>query len=77
MLPTTYLVEALTGVMVNGEALVQQWVPLTILLVSGFVSFGFNNLLFRWESTQPLGARRVGGALVGLFVLYLIAALLS
>ncbi len=74
LLPTTYLVEALDGVMVQQQSLVQQAAPLAVLLVSGFVSFGFNSLLFRWESTQPLGARRVGAAVGGLVVLYLIAA---
>lgn len=77
MLPTTYLVEALTGVMVRGESLTQQWLPLAVLFASGFVSLGFNNLLFRWETTQPLGARRVGAAIVALVVLYIIAALVS
>lgn len=75
MLPTTYLVQALDGVMVQGQSLVQQAAPLAVLLISGFVSFGFNSLLFRWESTQPLGAKRVGAAVGSLAVLYLIAAL--
>lgn len=74
MLPTTYLVEALEGVMVRGESVVAQAAPLAVLLLSGAVSFGFNSLLFRWESTQPLGARRVATAIGGLVVLYLIAA---
>ena len=77
MLPTTYLVEALNGVMVSGETLAQQWLPLAVLFASGLVSFGLNSLLFRWESTQPLGARRVGGALAALVVLYAIAAVLT
>lgn len=75
MLPTTYLVQALDGVMVRGESVVQQAVPLAVLVASGIVAFGFNNLLFRWESTQPIGARRVAAAVAGLAVLYLIAAL--
>lgn len=77
MLPTTYLVEALDGVMVRGETLLQQAAPLAVLLVSGVVAFGLNSLLFRWESTQPLGAKRVATALGGLALLYLIAALLT
>lgn len=77
MLPTTYLVQALDGVMVQHQSLPQQTVPLAVLLVSGFVSFGFNSLLFRWESTQPIGARRVGAAIAGLAILYLIAALVA
>jgi ABC-2 type transport system permease protein len=77
MLPTTYLVQALDGVMVQHQTLAQQAVPLAVLLVSGVVSFGLNSLLFRWESTQPLGAKRVAAALGGLAVLYAIAALLT
>lgn len=75
MLPTTYLVEALDGVMVRQQSLAQQAAPLAVLLISGFVSFALNSFLFRWESTQPLGARRVGAAIGGLAILYLIAAL--
>jgi len=75
MLPTTYLVQALDGVMVQQQSLIAQAAPLAVLLASGFVSFGFNSLLFRWESTQPLGAKRVGAAVGALTILYLIAAL--
>jgi len=77
MLPTTYLVQALNGVMVQGETLAQQAVPLAVLLLSAVVSFGFNRLLFRWESTQPLGARRVGAAIGGIALMYLLVALLT
>ncbi len=75
MLPTTYLVEALDGVMVRQETILQQAAPLAVLLASGFISFAFNSLLFRWESTQPLGTKRVAAAVCGLVVLYVIAAL--
>jgi len=77
MLPTTYLVQALGGVMVRGEGLTRQALPLAVMLASGFVSFGLNSLLFRWESTQPLGAKRIGAALAGLAALYLAVALLT
>lgn len=77
MLPTTYLVQALDGVMVQHQSLAQQVAPLAVLLLSGLVSFGLSSLLFRWESTQPLGAKRVAAALGVLAFLYLIAALLT
>tara|TARA_B100000745_G_scaffold57224_3_gene33901 strand:- start:495 stop:974 length:480 start_codon:yes stop_codon:yes gene_type:complete len=77
MLPTTYLVQALEGVMVRGEGLSQQGFPLAVMLTSGFIAFGFNSLLFRWESTQPLGAKRIGTALAGLTLLYAIVALVT
>lgn len=75
LLPTTYLVEALTGVMGRGESIFQQWIPIAVLLVSGCVSFGLNSFLFRWESTQPLGVRRVALAIGGLAALYMLVAL--
>jgi ABC-2 type transport system permease protein len=77
MLPTTYLVQALEGVMVRGEGLSQQGLPLAVMLTSGFIAFGLNSLLFRWESTQPLGAKRIGTALAGLMLLYVIVALVT
>ncbi|MCH7826327.1 MAG: ABC transporter permease [Acidobacteria bacterium] len=77
MLPTAYLVQALEGVMVRGEGLTQQGLPLAVMLTSGFVAFGLNSLLFRWESTQPLGAKRVGSALAGLALLYVVVALVT
>ena len=77
ILPTTYLVDALRGVMVQGETLGQQWVSLGVLLLSGAVAFGANGLLFRWETTQPLGAKRVAMALGGLGVIYLLAAVFT
>lgn len=77
ILPTTYLVDALRGVMVQGETLGQQWVSFGVLLLSGVVAFAANGLLFRWESTEPLGARRVAMALGGLGVIYLLAAVFT
>ena len=77
LMPTYHLTEALTGVMVRGEPLLQQGLASGVLFVSGVAAFGFNSLLFRWESTQPIGAKRVAAALVGLGVLYLVAALIS
>ena len=77
MLPTTYLVESLEGVMLRGETLTQQGLTLAVMIVSCVVAFGLSSLLFRWESTQPLGAKRVGAALGVLALLYLAAALLT
>lgn len=77
VLPTAYLVDALRGVMAQGETLGQQWVSLAVLALSGIVAFGANGLLFRWETTQPLGTKRVAIALGGLGVIYLLAAVLS
>ena len=77
ILPTTYLVQALEGVMVRGEGLSQQGLPLVVMVTSGFIAFGLNSLLFRWESTQPLGAKRIGTALAGLMLLYVIVALVT
>ena len=57
--------------------LLQVWPALAVLFFSGIVSFGFNSLLFRWETTQPVGAKRLAIALGGLAALYLLAALLT
>ena len=71
------MVDALRGVMVQGETLSQQWMSLGVLLIGGMVAFAANGLLFRWETTQPLGAKRVAIALAGLGVIYVIAAVVT
>ncbi|MEZ4652482.1 MAG: ABC transporter permease [Candidatus Eisenbacteria bacterium] len=77
LLPSTYVVESLTGVMVRGESLGAQTAPLLILLATGAFGVWLNALLFRWESTQPLSRQRLGLALLGLLLLYGIAALVG
>ncbi|MGD8328882.1 MAG: ABC transporter permease [Acidobacteriota bacterium] len=77
MMPTQYLVVALEGVMLRGETVLQQAVPLAVLTLTGFVAFGFNSMLFRWESSQPISLRKLGVVVAGLAFLYLLAAILA
>ncbi len=77
MLPATYLIEALQGVMVRGESLVEVAGPIMVLLVTAVVAAAFNSLVFRWESSEPINFKRLVVAIGGLAVLYLAAALLA
>ena len=57
MLPTTYLNEIYSGVIVRGESL---WVlagSLAVLLVIGAVGITLTSMLFRWEGTDPIPRR--------------------
>jgi len=73
LLPATYVVEILQGVVVRGDNLVALAKPLLILALSSVVGFAMNGLLFRWESTQPIGAKRIAIAVGGLTMVYLLA----
>ena len=48
-LPLTCLVNALRGVMLDGDSLALQWQPLVILIVWGTVSFAIALRIFRWR----------------------------
>jgi ABC-type multidrug transport system permease subunit len=48
-LPLTCLVNALRGVMLDGDSLAMQWQPLLILVVWGSVSFAIALRIFRWR----------------------------
>ncbi len=48
-LPLTCLVNALRGVMLDGDSLPAQWKPLLILIVWGSVSFTIALRIFRWR----------------------------
>ena len=77
LLPATYMVEAMQGVMVRGESLVQLWAPLAVLAVTCAVGAALNSMLFRWESTDPLDRKRLAMVVAGLAVLFLGAALVA
>ncbi len=77
MLPATYLIEALQGVMVRGEALVEVAGPILVLLVTAVVAAAFNSLVFRWESSEPINLKKLVMAIGGLVVIYIAAALLA
>lgn len=66
LVPSSYLVEALQGVMLRGEGLVDLLAPAGVLLLTAAVGAGLNSLLFRWESSEPVNRR---GLLIALLVL--------
>ncbi len=73
LLPATYLVEALQGVVVRGEGLLQLGGPIAVLLTTGVLGLAVNSLLFRWESTQPLKKSNLLIALGVLTAIYAVA----
>jgi len=77
MMPSAYLVEALQGVMVRGEGLLQIWAPASVLLLTAIVGALANSWVFRWESSQPIDRRRLLMAIAVLLLLFVAAALLS
>ena len=77
LLPATYLVEALQGVMVRGETPGDLGGPLAVLMVTAVLGAGLNGTLFRWESDEPVNRRRLVLVLVGLAVLFAAAAWLA
>lgn len=72
-LPTTYVVEALQGVIVRGEGLSLIMGPLAILAVLGLVGLALSASLFRWEGTEPI-SRRSLGTILGAFAVLMIGA---
>lgn len=74
MLPATYLTDAIQGVMVRGEAILDLGGPLIALLVSGAAAAVADALLFRWESDDPVDVRRASAALAMLLVVWVSTA---
>jgi ABC-2 type transport system permease protein len=77
MMPATYLIEALQGVMVRGESLLQVAGPLAVLLVTAALAAAFNSLVFRWESSEPINYQKLAVAVGGLLALYVAASMLA
>ena len=57
VLPTTYLNEVYTGVIVRGESLWSLAGSLAVLLAFGAVGMVLTSMLFRWEGTAPIPRR--------------------
>ena len=57
LLPTTYLNEGYSGVIVRGEALWPLAGSLAVLLVIGIIGIVLTSMLFRWEGTEPIPGR--------------------
>lgn len=77
LLPSTYVVEALQGVVVRGDALRDLSGPLLVLVATAALGVALDALLFRWESEDPIDPRRLSVALGGLVMLAAGAALLA
>jgi ABC-2 type transport system permease protein len=77
LIPTTYVNEALQGVVVRGEGLAKIAGPVAVLALTAVVGIGLNGLLFRWESTEPVRRDRLMLAVAGLGVLYVGAYFLA
>jgi len=57
LLPTTYLNETYSGVIVRGESLPSLVGSLAVLLAIGVVGMVLTSMLFRWEGTDPIPRR--------------------
>lgn len=74
VMPSSYLVELLQGVILRREGIVDLWGPILVLLGTAVAGAFVNTWLFRWESSQPLDRRRLALALGTLLLLFVIAA---
>jgi ABC-type multidrug transport system permease subunit len=70
MLPTTYLNETYSGVIVRGEGLWTLAGSLAVLVAIGIVGVVLTSMLFRWEGTEPI-PRRSLALIAALFVVTL------
>jgi ABC-2 type transport system permease protein len=77
LVPTTYLVDALRGVIVWGVGVMNLKTDIAMLLLTAIIGVCANGLLFRWESTEPVRARRLAIAILVLGILYVTAFVLS
>ena len=77
VLPSSWLVEGLQGVLVRGEGLGALAAPVAVLVATGLAGLGMNSLLFRWESTEPLDGRKLAFAIVLLVLLLLLVGFLA
>ncbi|NKB89112.1 MAG: hypothetical protein GKS06_12925 [Acidobacteria bacterium] len=77
IIPSSYLVEALQGVMIRGQGVMELIGPITVLLLTLVIGAWLNSRLFRWETTQPLDKRAVLTTVAVLLALFLAAAFLA
>ncbi len=77
LLPATYLVEALQGVIVRNDPLSELAGPVWVLALTGLVGLGMDALLFRWESTEGIDRKKLLVALSSLAVFLLLVAFLA
>jgi imidazolonepropionase-like amidohydrolase/ABC-type polysaccharide/polyol phosphate export permease len=70
LLPSTYVVELLQGVILQDRTFRELGTAAGILAVTGILGFAFNAMLFRWESQQPINRRGLALAAASLLVVY-------
>ncbi|MBC7896476.1 MAG: amidohydrolase family protein [Cytophagaceae bacterium] len=75
VLPTTYLVDAYSSVIVRGEGLVAIGGTLLTLLAVGVVGMVLTSSLFRWEGTEPISRKALAAIAVSFAVVLGTAAL--
>lgn len=77
VLPATWLVEAMQGVLVRGEGLGALGAPLAVLVLTGLAGLAMNALLFRWETSEPVDRRKLMLALGLLAALLLVVSIVA
>ena len=77
LIPTTYMVDALRGVIVWGLGILRLKTDIAMLVLTAIIGVCANGLLFRWESTEPVRAKRLVIAMLVLAILYVTAFLIS
>jgi imidazolonepropionase-like amidohydrolase/ABC-type multidrug transport system permease subunit len=70
LLPTTYLVDAYSSVIVRGEGLLPIAGSLAVLIGIGVVGVVLTTMLFRWEGTEPI-SRQALATIAAAFVVTL------
>jgi ABC-2 type transport system permease protein len=75
LLPATYLNEGLQRALIQGRPLADLAGPIAVLLVFALAGLALNAMLFRWESTDALPAKRLISGLALLAVLVVAVAL--
>lgn len=77
LLPATYLVDLLQGVIVRNDSARELAGPAAVLLLTFAVGMALNALLFRWQTDDPISGRNLGIATLGLAAVFISAALFS
>jgi ABC-2 type transport system permease protein len=76
MLPSSYMVNGLTRIVVNGEGLSAVVRSLIVLAVTAVVALVLASKLFRWESSERLSPARKAWA-AAIILIFVVAALLA
>jgi ABC-2 type transport system permease protein len=77
LIPSSYLVEALQGVMIRGHGVMELIGPITVLLLTLIIGAWLNSRLFRWETSEPVDKRAVITTIAVLLALFVAAAFLA